>query len=304
MSTIGSEPTAGGAPGPPRRWPWRSMLFAPANRPELTAKLPRSHTDAVILDLEDAVPEGAKEEARALAAASIPVLAGLEDGPAVLVRVNGSRTGWFDGDVDAVASVPGLAGVVVPKLESVEEVQAVRALLSARGAQDAVLVAGIETVLGVADARPVLAAGAGAAYFGAEDYVVDLGGVRTATNVELTWARAQVAVAARLAGVPAFDIVVADLSDHDRFTAEAAEARALGYAGKLCIHPAQVPLANAAFVPSADEVDRARRLLDAYEAAVADGIAAIAFEGQMVDEPLAARARQLLAAASRRTVSG
>ena len=94
--------------------------------------------------------------------------------------------------------------------------------------------------------------------------------------------------------VPVLDQVVTDFRDDDRFVREAAEARALGYAGKLCIHPGQVVLANAAFVPSAAEVDRARRLLAAYEAASAAGVAAIDFEGQMVDAPLATQARRVL----------
>jgi citrate lyase subunit beta/citryl-CoA lyase len=132
-----------------------------------------------------------------------------------------------------------------------------------------------------------------ACYFGAEDYIADLGGVRTPGNAEVAWARAFVAVAARLAGVPALDMVTIDFHDDDRFTAEAREARALGYAGKMCIHPAQVPLARAAFQATPDEVDAARRLLAAFEAA---GGQTIAFEGQMVDEVVAARARAVLAA--------
>lgn len=278
--------------------PWRSLLFAPANRPELTAKLPRSGPDAVVLDLEDAVPEAAKDEARALAHATGPVLADLDAGPAVLVRVNGTRTPWFEADLDG-ALAEGVAAVVVPKLESAEEAASVRSALDERGWSSVGLVAGIETALGVAEARAVLAAGPSVAYFGAEDFVADMGGVRTAGNAEVAYARAQVALAARLAGVQVLDMVVADFADTDRFTTEAAEARALGYTGKLCIHPGQVPLANAAFVPSAEEVDRARRLLVAYDEAVAAGVAAIAFEGQMVDEPLARRARQVLAATIR-----
>jgi citrate lyase subunit beta/citryl-CoA lyase len=90
------------------------------------------------------------------------------------------------------------------------------------------------------------------------------------------------------------DQVVTDFRDDDRFNRECAEARALGYSGKLCIHPGQVTIANMAFVPSAEEVDRARRMLDAYAAASAAGVSAIDFEGQMVDEPLAAQARRVL----------
>jgi citrate lyase subunit beta/citryl-CoA lyase len=120
------------------------------------------------------------------------------------------------------------------------------------------VVAGLETVRGVADARDVLHTPVVACYFGAEDYVADLGGVRTAGNAEVAWPRAYVPVAARLAGVAALDMVTIDFGDGDRFRAEAREARALGYAGKLCIHPAQVPLAAGPSAP-ASQVDTARR---------------------------------------------
>jgi citrate lyase subunit beta/citryl-CoA lyase len=278
---------------------WRSVLFAPANRPELVAKLPRSQPDVVVLDLEDAVPPAEKIGARASARAGAQALLGLDGGPAVLVRVNAPATQWHAEDL-ADAPVPGIAAVIVPKLETLDEVAGVAAALDRAGCPDVGIVAGIETARGVADARLLLEAPRiVACYFGAEDFTVDMGGIRREDNFEVQFPRAQVALAARLAGVPAIDIVVAAFDDDARFLREAAEARALGFAGKLCIHPSQVPLANAAFVPSAEEVARARALLAAYDASVADGIAAIAFEGQMVDEPLAARARAIIAAAER-----
>ena len=107
-------------------------------------------------------------------------------------------------------------------------------------------------------------------------------------------ARAQVAMAARVAGVPALDMVTIDFGDHERFAAEAGQARGLGYAGKLCIHPGQVGPANEAFLPSAEEAEWARRLLAAFDAA--DSTTDIAFEGQMVDEVVAVRARAVVAA--------
>jgi citrate lyase subunit beta/citryl-CoA lyase len=110
------------------------------------------------------------------------------------------------------------------------------------------------------------------------------------------YARSCVALAARIAGVLAIDQVVTAFGDDAGFLEDAALGRSLGYGGKLCIHPAQVPLANRAFSPSPEEVDRARRLLAAYEAAATRGEAAIDFEGQMVDEPLARHARAVLAA--------
>jgi len=262
---------------------WRSVLFVPGNRPELAAKAPRSGPDAVVLDLEDAVPPAAKAESRATVREAAAELAGVVP---VCVRVNPPGTPWF---VDDVAALPdGLAAVVVPKLDTAAQLADVAEALGGRP-----VVAGLETVRGVADARDVLGPPVTACYFGAEDYIADLGGVRTPGNAEVAWARSFVAVAARLAGVAALDMVTIDFGDHDRFTAEAREARALGYAGKMCIHPAQVSLARAAFQPTADEVDAARRLLAAFEEAGGD---TIAFEGQMVDEVVAARARAVVAA--------
>ncbi|MEG3586499.1 MAG: aldolase/citrate lyase family protein, partial [Actinomycetota bacterium] len=133
-----------------------------------------------------------------------------------------------------------------------------------------------------------------ATYFGAEDYIADLGGVRTASNEEVLFARSQMGIAGRLTGVPVIDQIVADFSDGERFTNEAAQARSLGFAGKLCIHPSQVSLANNSFSPSEEEVARAKELLSAYENAVAQGSASIVFNGQMVDEALAKQARRIL----------
>lgn len=273
----------------------RSLLFAPAVREDLVRKLPATGADGVVIDCEDATPAGAKDEGRAAARALAPAIA--TGGPAVFVRVNAVPTAWFAADV-AEGLDPGLAGVVVPKVDTVGQLDAVAGALEGAGLGHLGVVAGVETALGVADARPLLAHPVVvAAYFGAEDFVADLGGRRTAGNVEVLYARSQVALAGRLAGVPTLDQIVADFRDGERFTAEAQEARSLGFAGKLCIHPGQVPLANAAFVPSPEEVERARRLLAAYTEATAAGVAAIDFEGQMVDEPLAAQARLVLARA-------
>ena len=267
----------------------RSLLFVPANRPDLAAKASRSRPDAVVLDLEDAVPSADKPAARSqLVAAAATLTAG---GTEVLVRVNPPTTPWFADDVDALP--PGVSGVVVPKFEPSS-----LAFLSESKFELPVL-AGIETVRGVLDARQALVAPVAACYFGAEDYVVDLGGVRTPGNTEVEVARSLVGMAARLAGVPAYDMVVVDFGDTGRFRAEAVAARALGYSGKLCVHPAQVPVANETFVPSAAELDRATRLLAAYDEAATLGRATIAFEGTMVDEVVARQARAVLEEAER-----
>ena len=265
---------------------WRSALFVPGDRPELAPKALRRSPDLVVLDLEDAVPPAGKAAARDAVRASVAELAGRVR---VGVRVNPPGSEWFAGDAATVAGLDGLDVVVVPKLDTPEQRRVVADAVGGRP-----LVAGLETVRGALDARLVLEPPVVACYFGAEDYVADLGGVRTPGNAEVAYPRAHVAAAARLAGVPALDMVTIDLRDHDRFAAEAREARSLGYSGKLCIHPDQVPLAHEAFRPSAEEIAWATDLLAAFDAA---GGRTIGFAGQMVDEVVAARARSILAAA-------
>lgn len=276
---------------PPRFERLRSLLFAPATNEAVIAKIGTRGADAVVLDCEDATPPQLKADARDAVRRWGPELA--SQGVAVTVRINAPSSEWFDDDVAALT--PELAAVVVPKVETTDELDRLGALLDRAGLPLGVL-AGIETALGVADARHLLAhPRVVAAYFGAEDFIADMGGRRTRSNAEVTVARGIVALAGRLAGVPVLDQIVADFADDDRFGEESADACSMGYAGKLCIHPRQVALANDAFRPSADEVERAQRLLDGYEAAQAAGIGAFVFEGQMIDEPLATQARRVVA---------
>lgn len=269
----------------------RTLLFAPAVRPDLVAKTPTSAPDLVAIDLEDATPVSGKRDARA----SLPdLVASVHGRSPVTVRVNAADSAWFDDDVAALPD--GLAAVIVPKIETVAGLDRIASALAAAGRPDLRIIAGIETALGVADSRdlvdhPVVAA----AYFGAEDFIADMGGFRTYDNHEVAYARGLVALSARLAGIPAFDQVVADFRDHDRCHRESEEARAMGYTGKLCIHPGQVGIARNVFTPSPQEIDHATRLLAAYDEAIEAGVAAIDFEGRMVDEPVAEQARHVLA---------
>lgn len=278
---------------PPRLDRLRSVLFAPATGVEVLRSIGKRGADAIVIDCEDAVAPDAKQRAREAAAELTPELAA--QGIVVTVRVNAPSSEHFVADINE-ALADGVAAVVVPKLERLAELDVVERLLTEAGRPDLGVLAGLETALGVADARELLGhSRVVAAYFGAEDFVADMGGRRTPGNAEVAYARAQVALAGRLSGVPVLDQVVADYSDDERFRREAADALALGYAGKLCIHPRQVGLANDAFQPSADELARAQRVVAAYEQAHAAGLGVIAFEGQMLDEPLAAQARRIIA---------
>jgi citrate lyase subunit beta/citryl-CoA lyase len=266
----------------------RSLLFMPATRADMIAKIPRIGPDVAVADLEDAVAADDKERARGIAAAAIDALA---DSPVtVLIRVNAIGTPWFDGDIAAAAGCAA-AGIVVPKLATPQELGHVRQALAEHSWSDALLVAGLETALGVADARALLSHGVSAVYFGAEDYIADIGGRRTRAGAEVLYARSRVALAAHLAGLPALDQVGDDLVHDEHFLADAAGGRDLGYQGKMCIHPRQVALAHQVFTPTPAELAHAREVVAAGQSGVA------VVDGQMADEVHVRMARATLARA-------
>lgn len=260
----------------------RSLLFVPGTRTELLAKVPRWEPDVVIVDLEDAVPEAEKDAARlAVAEADFD-----EAGTTVLVRINPPGTPWHELDIAACLDTAA-AGLVLPKGEDPDAVVALRDRL-AKAAPGLSIVLGIESALGVARARELLATGVDAAFFGSEDFLADMGGRRTPTGFEVLYARSEVMLAGRLAGVPMIDQAVVAVEDDAAFTADAEMGRALGYVGKICVHPRQVALARAVFTPSDEEVDTARRVL----AAAASGVAVV--DGLMVDAVHVRLAHQVL----------
>ena len=263
---------------------FRSLLFLPASRLDLLAKVHRWQPDAAVVDLEDAVAADAKAAARqAVESAELQV-----PGTTVLVRVNPPGTPWHEADVTA-AVAGGAAGIVLPKVDDPAVVAVIVETLT-NMAPGACLVLGIESVLGVARTREVLAVdGVTAAYFGAEDYIADIGGRRTAAGLEVLYARSEAVIAGRLCGVPMIDQAVVAVDDDAAFTADAVAGRDLGYTGKLCIHPRQVALTHTVFTPSEAEVDHARRVV---EAATTSGVTVV--DGQMVDAVHVRLAEQVL----------
>jgi len=262
----------------------RSYLFVPGNRPDRFDKAVRSAADAVIVDLEDAVPPADKSAARA-------ALAGwLTPSSRVLVRVNSADTAWFADDI-ALCSHPGVAGVVVPKAESADDL----AYAASRLAQDATLLPLIESARGLAHGAAIAAAPRVLRLlFGSIDFQVDLG--MNVTEPELLPFRLQLVLLSRVANLAGpVDGVTVEIADAAVLRDAAATARRLGFGGKLCIHPSQAAAVNDAFSPSADEIAWARRIVAAASAA---GGAAVAVDGRMVDKPVILRAQAILASAA------
>ena len=254
-------------------------LFLPADRPDRYAKAFGAGADAVILDLEDGVAPGDKAAARAALLAARDAVA--RAGCPVLVRVNAAGTPWQAEDLAAAADL-ALAGIVLPKAESAAAVAAASA-----AAGGLPVLALVESARGVAAARAVAGAAARLG-FGSIDLAADLGCADAA--LPLLAFRSETVLASRLAGRPApLDGVTPGYRDPAPVAAAARDARALGFGGKLLIHPAQVAPARAGFAPTADEVAWAGRVL----AAARDG-RAVAVDGAMVDAPVRLRAEQIL----------
>ena len=267
----------------------RSMLFAPGNKYELLQKFSKIQPDIAIIDLEDAVPDSEKQVARE----NLQKYA-QEDKTAATtyVRVNALVSQHFEEDIRSIP--PQIAGIVIPKVNDASDIERATQAIE-RNSVSAKILVGIETVKGLMSVQDIFGtASVFAAYFGAEDYIHDLGGLRTDGNDEVLFARTQIGISSRLFGVPVVDQIVADFSDSERFMKEAQQAKSLGFTGKLCIHPSQVPLANQSFSSTPEEIQQAIELLKVYDEAVANGTASIVHNGQMVDEALAKQARRIL----------
>jgi citrate lyase subunit beta/citryl-CoA lyase len=262
----------------------RSWLFVPANRQERFAKAAASGADRVIIDLEDAVGPADKIQARdRLIGASIP-----SDVP-VYLRVNSVTTPWFDDDV-AVAARLAITGVLLPKADTAQDVERVADRIPT--AQRIIPI--IETALGSWNVLEVARASrVERLVFGALDFQLDTGMHDDGDTFSST--RSRITIASKIAGIGApIDAVTLAIDDEDMLTRDAARSRRFGFDGKLCIHPKQLAATNAAFRPTADDVDWARGLL--AERAARPGDAVFSYRGTMVDRPVIERATRILAA--------
>jgi citrate lyase subunit beta / citryl-CoA lyase len=285
--------------------PLRSLLFCPATVPSRVRKLPHLGADAVAIDLEDAVTNDRKVDARRDVVDALATFADTR----TYVRINHPSTGLAEGDIAAVVH-PNLDGIVLPKVESPDTVIEAEGWLAAAEDQlglpvgHTAMLLLIESALGVHNAVDILRSSqrVETAIFGYVDFMLDLGidVIDTSdTTEELLYARSAVVLAARVAERrPPLDGPFIDINDTDRFLRQCVQGRSMGFAGKMLIHPRQVELTHEGFRPSAAELAQAARVVDAFRAAEAQGNAAIVVDGRLVDYPVAMRAQRIVDAGS------
>ncbi|MEM0451297.1 MAG: CoA ester lyase [Nitrososphaerota archaeon] len=259
----------------------RSLLFVPANVERFVRKAPETGADAVVLDLEDSVPEGAKAEARRGLARSAEEIRS-RSGQLIAVRVNSVGSGHLEDDVRAVAD-SSIGVVVLPKCEGPEHVKRLRELASEVGV-DLRVIALIESPRGVLSADLIASVdGVMGLAFGKYDYSLAMG-ILPSANANVLVPRSLVAIAAKAHNLIAVDTPYAVLNDPDGLRAEALEARSLGYDGKFAVHPSQVPVINEVFSPSERDLIWAREVVEVLERARREGRASAELRGVMVDE--------------------
>ncbi|MDB5962277.1 MAG: CoA transferase [Massilia sp.] len=280
----------------------RSKLFVPGARPALFAKALAGAADAISIDLEDAVAEERKDEARANVAAFLRSPEALATNKLIIVRVNALGSAHIAADIAAVAQA-GLGMLNLPKAESAEDILACAVLLRAAEAANGVsrpipILANIETARGMRNAVEIGKADPRVA--GLQLGLADLfeeSGIARRDRDNVHAALFQLRLAAAEAGVFAYDGAFPDIADSAGYLDEARMSKKLGYWGKSCIHPSQVALANRAFDADPAELDQAQRIVAAAAVAKAAGQAAFTVDGKMIDPPFVRRAAAVVAAA-------
>lgn len=274
----------------------RTMLYLPGNNPNMLLRGWLFGSDGLILDLEDAVPIHEKDSARILVSR---ILKEGEFGSCeVTVRINGVDTEYWEKDLEAVVPF-GIDGIRVPKVEGPETVKAVDEALT-RIEREAGVTVGqtkicclLETAQGIWNAYDVAKASTrvDAICPGGEDLTADLRTQRSDEGTELEGPRRQVILAARAAGIDAFDTVFPRINDDEGLIRETTFIKQLGFDGKSVIHPRQVPIIHSVFMPTEKEIDRARRIVAAAKEAAERGLGAVSVDGRMVDAPVVKRAQ-------------
>ena len=278
----------------------RSLIFVPGNRANMLERALNFPADIIMVDLEDSVPPGEKVAARAVAAEWIPRLR--EAGQRVMVRANALDTGLTRDELAAVIS-PDLYGVSVGKTESAWDLHEIERIISPLEARAGLepgrikLIPWIESAKAIVNVNEMASAldRIAAIAFGAEDFTNDMGIRRTDDGDEVYHPRCTVAIAARAAGVASLDSPYVAFRNPEGLRKDAGVARQMGYTGKFAIHPSQVETINELFSPLPEDVAYARRVMEAWREAEANGRGSLSLDDKMVDVPVVKRAQNLLA---------
>ncbi len=282
--------------------PIRTALFVPGNRPDRVDKAVNSGADAVIIDLEDAVALGEKEEARPMVREKI-----LEHvDRKIIVRVNAMDSQFFQGDLNEVI-VPGLGCIIVPKVEQVDHIREInRHLLHTEREKGLApgtvsIIPLIESAKAMQNIFQIVSEKTDpirllTVAFGSADYTLDMGIEMTKEGAELLYPRSRISIACRAADVePPLDTpFMVDLKDMEALKADAKIAKQLGFQGKLCVHPNQIEPCNAIFSPTKEEILYAEKVVQAFDEAEAKGIAVFQLDGKFVDYAVVERSRRIL----------
>lgn len=277
----------------------RALLYMPGDDRRKIEKSTTLGVDSICMDMEDGVAMNKKAEARAVIAQAMKELNfGASER---CIRINSIGSGMEKYDLAAALSAHPEA-IVVPKIESAEQVKWVsehietHELASGKTLGSVRLLVGVETAKGILNLKEIASADKRleAIIFGGEDYAASVGAVRTKDATELLYARQAVVTACAANDLQALDIVFIDFKDSEGLRAEAEEGARFGFSGKQVIHPNQVPVAQEAFTPSAEAIEYARRVVDAFEASQREGKGAFALDGKMIDMPLLKNAQKVL----------
>ncbi|MFJ8064689.1 HpcH/HpaI aldolase/citrate lyase family protein [Psychrobacillus sp. NPDC096426] len=274
----------------------RSYLFVPGTNKDMIKKAIASDADCIIIDLEDAVALAEKENARKTVKESLIRFSKEKE---ILVRINDCETSFWEEDL-ICAVTNGAAGIVVPKSESEHDIRLVckkiREVTMDHSSAFQVIPL-IETAKGIQFAYAIAAEDelVSKLAFGSIDFSLDIGCELSASGTELLFARSQIVIASRAAGIGSpIDTVYADFHNEAGFENEAKHAKQLGFKGKLIIHPKQIQMTHEIFSPSVDEINDAKAIVKAFEAAEENGVASIAVNNQFVDYPVYKKAKSLL----------
>jgi len=274
----------------------RSRLYLPGNEPRFMLNAGIHQPDAVILDLEDSVAPPEKDAARVLVRNALRSID--FRGAERMVRINQGELGLEDLDFIVPHNVHV---ILIPKVEDPRQVKAVdariRNILASRATYRPVyLMPIVESALGAWRAYEIASATKSvvALTIGLEDYTADIGTPRTADGRESFWARCQVVNAARAAGVQPIDSVFSDVADMEALRQSVLEAKSLGFDGKGCIHPRQIAVIHEAFAPTPEELEKARKIVAAFEEAESRGLGVVSLGSKMIDPPVVKRAQRVV----------